>query len=70
MRAQPSPRLPIGCMRPNRSQTELGMGQPPPRCLCCLQEGILKRGVDVVIGTPGRVKDHLERGTLKLSQLK
>ena len=34
------------------------------------QEGILKRGVDVVIGTPGRVKDHLERGTLNLSKLR
>lgn len=31
-----------------------------------LQENILRRGVDVVIGTPGRVKDHLERGTLDL----
>ena len=27
---------------------------------------MLRRGVDVVIGTPGRVKDHLERGTLNL----
>ena len=34
------------------------------------QEGALRRGVDVVIGTPGRVKDHLERGTLKLKDLK
>lgn len=34
------------------------------------QEGILRRGVDVVIGTPGRVKDHLERGTLILKDLK
>ncbi|WIA11486.1 hypothetical protein OEZ85_011599 [Tetradesmus obliquus] len=34
------------------------------------QEGILKRGVDVVVGTPGRVKDHIERGTLKLHQLR
>lgn len=33
------------------------------------QEGALRRGIDVVIGTPGRVKDHLERGTLNLSQL-
>lgn len=33
------------------------------------QEGLLRRGVDIVIGTPGRVKDHLERGTLKLNQL-
>lgn len=30
------------------------------------QEGMLRRGVDVVVGTPGRVKDHLERGTLKM----
>ncbi len=29
----------------------------------------LRRGVDVVVGTPGRVIDHLERGTLDLSQL-
>jgi ATP-dependent RNA helicase DDX21 len=34
------------------------------------QEGILKRGVDVVVGTPGRVKDHIERGTLKMHQLR
>lgn len=30
----------------------------------------LKKGVQVVIGTPGRIIDHLERGTLKLNQLK
>jgi ATP-dependent RNA helicase DeaD len=30
----------------------------------------LKRGVQVVVGTPGRVIDHLERGTLDLSELK
>ncbi|CUA98070.1 DEAD/DEAH box helicase [Thiomonas bhubaneswarensis] len=29
----------------------------------------LKRGAHVVVGTPGRVIDHLERGTLKLDQL-
>jgi len=29
----------------------------------------LRRGVDVVVGTPGRVIDHLERGTLDLSKL-
>jgi ATP-dependent RNA helicase DeaD len=29
----------------------------------------LKRGVHVVVGTPGRVIDHLERGSLDLSQL-
>ncbi|NCD06100.1 MAG: DEAD/DEAH box helicase [Spirochaetia bacterium] len=30
----------------------------------------LKRGVQVVVGTPGRIQDHLKRGSLKLNQLK
>ena len=30
----------------------------------------LERGVDIVVGTPGRVIDHLHRGTLDLSQLR
>ena len=30
----------------------------------------LKRGVHAVVGTPGRVMDHLKKGTLKLSSLK
>ena len=30
----------------------------------------LAAGVQIVIGTPGRVMDHMERGTLKLDQLK
>jgi ATP-dependent RNA helicase DeaD len=30
----------------------------------------LKRGAQVVVGTPGRVMDHLRRGTLKLNTLK
>lgn len=34
------------------------------------QESVLRRGCDVVVGTPGRVKDHLERGSLKLQDLK
>ncbi|GGF06530.1 DEAD/DEAH box helicase [Hymenobacter cavernae] len=29
----------------------------------------LERGVQIVIGTPGRVMDHLERGTLKLDKV-
>jgi ATP-dependent RNA helicase DeaD len=29
----------------------------------------LRRGADVVVGTPGRVIDHLDKGTLKLDQL-
>jgi ATP-dependent RNA helicase DeaD len=30
----------------------------------------LKRGVQVVVGTPGRVMDHMRKGTLKLNDLK
>ncbi len=29
----------------------------------------LKRGVHVIVGTPGRVMDHMRKGTLKLNQL-
>ena len=34
------------------------------------QLSALKRGVHVVVGTPGRVIDHLDRGSLDLSKLK
>ncbi len=30
---------------------------------------VLRRGVSIVVGTPGRVMDHLRRGSLKLDQL-
>ncbi len=29
----------------------------------------LKNGVEIVVGTPGRVKDHLDRGSLKLNEI-
>ncbi|MFT4235870.1 MAG: DEAD/DEAH box helicase [Microbacterium sp.] len=35
-----------------------------------VQLSALRRGVHVVVGTPGRVMDHLEKGTLDLSELK
>ncbi|WP_062202313.1 DEAD/DEAH box helicase [Demequina salsinemoris] len=35
-----------------------------------VQLSALRRGVDVVVGTPGRIMDHLDRGTLDLSELK
>ena len=34
------------------------------------QLSALRRGVHVVVGTPGRVIDHLEKGSLDLSKLK
>ncbi|WP_027460038.1 DEAD/DEAH box RNA helicase [Deinococcus murrayi] len=33
------------------------------------QENALRRGVDVVVGTPGRIIDHLERGNLDLAAI-
>jgi ATP-dependent RNA helicase DeaD len=35
-----------------------------------IQLRALERGVHVVVGTPGRVIDHMRKGTLKLNQLK
>ena len=45
---------------------------------CCLYGGALhhaqkmklKRGVDTVVGTPDRIKDHIERGNIHLGSLK
>ena len=34
------------------------------------QIGPLKHGVDIVVGTPGRVNEHVKRGTLRVEQLK
>ena len=34
------------------------------------QLNALRRGVHVVVGTPGRISDHLERGTLTLAAIK
>lgn len=34
------------------------------------QIGALRRGVQVVVGTPGRINDHLRRGTMKLDGIK
>jgi ATP-dependent RNA helicase DeaD len=39
-------------------------GQPIDR-----QQQRLQRGVHVVVGTPGRIMDHLRRGTLRLDQV-
>jgi len=34
-----------------------------------LQLRQLRKGVDIVVGTPGRVLDHLKRGTLKIDKI-
>ena len=35
-----------------------------------VQLSALRRGVHVIVGTPGRIMDHLEKGTLDLSRLR
>ena len=35
-----------------------------------VQLSALRRGVDIVVGTPGRIMDHLEKGTLDLTELR
>ncbi|KAA1427957.1 DEAD/DEAH box helicase [Nocardioides antri] len=35
-----------------------------------VQLSALRRGVHIVVGTPGRIMDHLDKGTLDLSQLR
>jgi ATP-dependent RNA helicase DeaD len=40
-------------------------GQPIERQIAALQ-----RGIQVVVGTPGRVRDHMERKTLRLDQVR
>ena len=32
------------------------------------QEDALRRGAAIVVGTPGRIHDHIRRGNLKLDQ--
>lgn len=34
------------------------------------ERSALNRGVHIVVGTPGRLRDHIERGSLDLSQIK
>lgn len=38
--------------------------------LIVLPVAAIKAGLDVIVGTPGRILDHMVNGTLDLSQLK
>jgi ATP-dependent RNA helicase DDX21 len=33
------------------------------------QQAAMRKGIDIIVGTPGRVIDHIERGTLKLADI-
>ena len=36
---------------------------------CLFTENAIRKGLDVIVGTPGRMLDFLEKGTLNLSLL-
>ena len=50
----------------------------PSLTTCCIyggvaywpQESAIRKGIDVLVGTPGRVLDYVRKRTLNLSQLK
>lgn len=54
----------LGRRHPGLAVQELAGGQPIRP-----QLGALQRGVHVVVGTPGRLQDHLDRGTLEPATL-
>lgn len=35
-----------------------------------MQESAMRRGIDIVVGTPGRTIDHIDRGTLRLDNIR
>ena len=60
-----------------RGSPEAG-AEPPPAASCPIYGGTrmrqqltaLHKGVDIAVGTPGRVLDHLARGTLNLDRVR
>eukprot|EP00210_Caulerpa_lentillifera_P000288 g281.t1 len=72
------------CLAPTRelakqvcSEFEFICQASKSRCFCIYgsspyfnQERALADGIDVLVGTPGRIKDHLIRGTLEFANLK
>lgn len=36
----------------------------------CLLVDLIRSGIDILVGTPGRIKDHLQNGKLDLSKVK
>jgi ATP-independent RNA helicase DbpA len=64
------------CAQVAREMRKLGRRQPGVQVLTLAggeplraQTSALERGVPIVVGTPGRVLDHLRRGRLQLQQL-
>lgn len=38
--------------------------------LSCLSVDLMRSGIDILVGTPGRIKDHLQNGKLDLTKVK
>ncbi len=36
----------------------------------CIIDRVMRNGLDILVGTPGRIIDHLEGGKLKLNNIK
>lgn len=79
---QPKPGIRVLVIAPTRelvSQIEAAYKQFAPKKLTCAsliggtsikaQCDALRRGVSVIIATPGRLFDHIERGTINLSKI-
>ena len=39
-------------------------------CVSVLPVDAIRSGIDILVGTPGRIKDHLQNNKLDLSQLR
>ena len=69
---EPTRELAIQTCNEMQSFTE---GKPPRSCVLyggasyTTQFRDLKKGSEIVVGTPGRIQDHLERGTLDISKI-
>ena len=64
------------CIQVCEEIQSLALGRPVRSCAIYggasynIQFRDLKSGVDIVVGTPGRIQDHLERGTLSLEEIR
>ena len=45
------------------------LGAGPLSAAYAVKKYLEEKGVEIVVGTPGRVKDHIERGSLKLDKI-
>ncbi|MCF7835375.1 DEAD/DEAH box helicase [Candidatus Gracilibacteria bacterium] len=55
----------------NSLQSQKGLGVVPiyGGQSYTIQNNLLRRGADILVGTPGRVMDHMKKGTIKLDKI-